>query len=130
LKDAVADTEWAPFLATTMRVTRRSWLRDSSSWRWTLRQETSFYVCSAAGLPASYFAAAIRNHWDIENRNHHVRDVSLFEDQSRIRTNPGVMARIRSFTLNILRFNKVTNIANALWENALCFDRLCSIKGI
>lgn len=130
LQDAVAGTEWAPFLATAMRVTRQSWLFDTSSWKWNLREETSFYVASIAGLPATYFAAAIRNHWGIENRNHHVRDVSLFEDQSRIRSNPSIMARIRSFALNILRFNNVTNVANTLWENALCFERLCATKGI
>ncbi len=62
--------------------------------------------------------AAIRRHWGIENRNHHVRDVSCDEDKSRIRDNPGIMARARSFALNILRTNGITNVAQALW-NAL-----------
>ena len=67
-------------------------------------------------LPAKTFASAIRNHWAIENQNHWVRDVTLAEDASRIRINPGIMARLRSQTLNIARANGVTNIANALWN--------------
>ena len=38
--------------------------------------------------------------------SHHVRDVTLREDASRIRKNPGIFARIRSFAYNILRFNQ------------------------
>ena len=37
---------------------------------------------------------------------HYTRDVTLCEDASRIRKNPGVFARIRSFAYNILRFNQ------------------------
>jgi hypothetical protein len=49
------------------------------------------------------------------NRNHYVRDVSCDEDRSRIRDNPGIIARARSFALNIIRHNGVTNVAQALW---------------
>ncbi len=70
-------------------------------------------------LPAETFASAIRNHWAIENKNHWVRDVTLAEDASRIRINPGVMARLRSQALNIARANGVANIAKALWSAAL-----------
>ena len=47
----------------------------------------------------------VRGHWAIENSNHYVRDVTMGEDASRIRKNPGVFARIRSFAANILRKN-------------------------
>ena len=70
-------------------------------------------------LPAKTFASAIRNHWAIENQNHWVRDVTLAEDASRIRINPGIMARLRSQALNIARANGVTNVAEALWAAAL-----------
>ena len=69
--------------------------------------------------PAETFASAIRNHWAIENKNHWVRDVTLAEDASRIRVNPGIMARLRSNALNIARANGATNIADALWTAAL-----------
>ena len=61
----------------------------------------------------------IRSHWSIENCNHYVRDVALEEDKSRIRKNSGIMARIRSFALNILRFKNKKNIQRALYENCL-----------
>ena len=53
------------------------------------------------------------------HKNHWVRDVTLAEDASRIRINPGVMARLRSLALNIARANGVTNIAKATWTAAL-----------
>ena len=37
------------------------------------------------------------------------------------------MARIRSVTLNILRANGVQNIRQALYANALNFDRLLAL---
>jgi len=45
--------------------------------------------------------------------------VTLGEDASRIRRKPGVMARIRSLALNVLRANGVQNISQALYANAL-----------
>jgi hypothetical protein len=42
----------------------------------------------------------------VENTSHHSRDVTLGEDRSRIRTNPGVFARLRSFAFNILKANR------------------------
>jgi hypothetical protein len=47
------------------------------------------------------------------------RHVTLAEDASRIRINPGFMARLRSQALSIVRANGVTNIAKAIWTAAL-----------
>jgi hypothetical protein len=44
-------------------------------------------------------------------RSHYTRDVTLREDASRIRRNPGIFARLRSFAYNILRFNQSDTIA-------------------
>jgi hypothetical protein len=66
----------------------------------------------------------------IENQNHWVRDVTLAEDASRIRINPGIMARLRSQTLNIARANGVTNIAKALWAAALDPEISLSYTGL
>ncbi|MBI2236350.1 MAG: hypothetical protein HYU60_05255, partial [Magnetospirillum sp.] len=84
----------------------------------------------AAGFPATAWAAAIRAHWGIENRNHYVRDVSCDEDKSRIRDNPGIMARARSFALNIMRKNGIANVAQALWNGALSLDHILAYKAI
>jgi len=59
-------------------------------------------------IDANRAAIAVRMHWGIENKLHYTRDVTLREDASRIRKNPGVFARIRSFAYNILRFNHPT----------------------
>jgi hypothetical protein len=54
----------------------------------------------------------------------------LQEDASRIRRNPGIFARLRSFALNILRKNKVTNVSEALYDNALNLDNLRDYVGV
>jgi len=51
--------------------------------------------------------------------SHHVRDVTLREDASRIRKNPGIFARIRSFAYNILRFNQRDSVAQERYAAAL-----------
>ena len=116
--EALAQTEWEPFVKTVIRITRDTWLRCAATGLWDRHGETAYYVSSAAGLSASTWADAVRGHWGIENRNHYVRDVSCNEDQSRIRHNPSIMARTRSFALNIMRYNGVTNIAKGLWNGS------------
>jgi len=73
-----------------------------------------------------------RGHWSIENRSHHVRDVTLGEDASRIRkrSGPEVMAAIRNATIGFLRSTGVTNIAEALRRNAARVDDLFAKLGI
>ncbi len=51
-------------------------------------------------------ATPIRDNWKIENTSHYSRDVTMGEDRSRIRMNPGVFARLRSFAFNILKANR------------------------
>jgi hypothetical protein len=114
--------EWEPFVKTIIRVTRLTWLRRADTGAWDQREEVSFYISSKANLPASLWGRIIRGHWGIENRNHHVRDVTYHEDASRIRVNPGIMARARSLALNILRHNGVKNVAKAIWTGALSLD--------
>ena len=87
------------------------------------------YFCTQI-LTAKKANHAVRQHWSIESRLHHVRDVSLKEDASRIRCNPASFARLRSWTLNLLRHNGEENISNALFKNALCFDRLINYKAL
>jgi hypothetical protein len=53
-----------------------------------------------------------------------VRDRVLREDDSRIRRKPGVLARLRSFALNVPRARGVTNVSEAVYVNALSLDRL------
>jgi hypothetical protein len=65
-------------------------------------------------MPRSPFASR-----GIENKLHYTRDVTLREDASRIRKNPGIFARMRSFAYNILRFNQSDTIAQDRYAAAL-----------
>lgn len=128
--DRLADTDWHGSVNTAIRVTRDRLVRNTKTGMWDASSEVAYYVTSTGDLTAEQIAHAIRRHWGIENRNHYVRDVTLNEDSSRIRKNPGIMARIKSFALNILRTNNTKNVAQATWENALCFDNILKLKGI
>ena len=57
----------------------------------------------------------LQGHWAIENRVHHVRDVTQREDASRIRlgTGPQMMAALRNTATNIARLGGHHNIAAA-----------------
>ena len=103
----------------------RSDLEISISWspaRWTPadrpRDPATYHVCDIVPS-AKETARAIRKHWGIENRAHYICDCSFAEDASRIRKNPGVFARIRSFAANILRFNRTENVGNARYRLAI-----------
>jgi len=52
-------------------------------------------------------------------QTHYTRDVTLREDASRIRRNPGISARLRSFAYNILRFNQSDTITQDRYASAL-----------
>ncbi len=116
------NSDWAGLVSCIIRVTRTTLMRRAKTGMWDRREEVCYYACSKA-ISAKQAANAIRNHWGIENRNHYVRDVSMLEDMSRIRINPGIFARARSFALNILRINFENNIADALYRNALDLKR-------
>ena len=117
---------WRGHIAAVARITRRTWLRDAGTGLWRRREEIACYACQTE-LDAPTFGRLVRGHWGIENRSHHVRDRLLREDDSRIRTKPGLFARLRSFALNILRANGATNVSEALYTNALSLDRLLAL---
>ena len=93
--------------------------RSSRTGLWASRADEVAFHVSGAPITAAVAAAAIRGHWGIENRSHHVRDVTLAEDASRVRKNPGVLARIRSFAANILRANGAANIRDTRYRLAI-----------
>ncbi len=70
-------------------------------------------------VTAARAAEAIRAHWGIENTSHYSRDVTLGEDRSRIRTNPGVFARLRSFAFNILKANQTDTLSQDRYRAGL-----------
>ena len=129
LPPAAGTEPWHDHFCALIEVQRHTEVFDTRQKDWVERQETAYYL-STVRLSAADCAQAIRNHWGIENRLHYVRDVTLEEDASRIRRNPGIFALLRSFALNLLRFNGITNISLGLYDNALDFDNLLAYKGL
>ena len=112
------DPDWDGLIVAVIRVSRLTWHKDTKSGLWHKTDEISLYAAQTR-LSAVDAAAAIRGHWGIENRSHHVRDVTFLEDHSRIRTKPVHFARFRSFAINIMRANGTVNISRELYINAL-----------
>lgn len=73
-----------------------------------------------------------RGHWSIENRVHWVRDTTMGEDKSRIRTDaaPEVMAGLRNAAISFLRLSGLGNIAAALRHNLYHVRELLTNLGI
>ena len=63
------------------------------------------YYISSAELSAKEFGEAVRSHWSIENTLHWVLDVTMREDDSRIRRGDAAenLAGIKHIGLNLLR---------------------------
>ncbi len=125
--------EWGliqSFLKVVVEVQRQIECFNTSRRCFEPRQEQPAYYLATCNASAETLGRAIRGHWGIENRLHHVLDASLGEDASRIRQNPGVFAQLRHFSLNLLRHNGQTNIRAALYDNAISLDRVLAYKGI
>ena len=125
----LTDTDKWALVKVVVKVERYRQVFDTKTKTWKNSDETSFYI-STIVLTAQEFCQAIRHHWGIENSNHYVRDVTMGEDKSRIRTNPHIFAKLRSFALNILRKNKVENVSLALFDNCMCLDNVLNYVGI
>ena len=122
--------EWQTHAVEAVRVTRTVQRQDvATGWKWQCTHEVAWYASTGKGNAAAYYAAATRGHWGVENRVHYVLDVSMHEDASRVRKSPTILSILRSFALNILRFNKVSDVADALWRNAMNLNRALAYGG-
>ena len=132
--DTFTDTEWSSLVGAVIRVERDVLTRSASTGLWRRSTETAFYLSSAAitaAITAARAAVAIRDHWKIENTSHHSRDVTMGEDRSRIRINPGVFARLRSFAFNILKSNRRSSLSQDRFRAAIGgLDRLLNLLRI
>lgn len=81
------------------------------------RQKEKAYFISDLPIKmwAKKFWEIIRNHWSIENSLHYVKDVTQWEDKSKIHTwnQPYTISIMRSMSLNIFRKLWYTNMAQA-----------------
>ena len=82
------------------------------------RKETAYAITSLSPAQAGpqELLRLWRGHWKIENRLHYVRDVTMKEDASQVRSGaaPQVMAAVRNTVLGLLRQAGTYNIAAAL----------------
>ena len=125
--DFIEDKFWATEIKTVILVERKSHIFSTKDKKYKTRQEKALYL-SNYKVNAKKAQQHIRNHWFIENKDHHVRDVTLREDYSRIRVKPENMSALRSFALNVLRKNKINNINNELYQNSLQYYNLYSYQ--
>jgi predicted transposase YbfD/YdcC len=126
----LAGSDWDPHVAAVIRVERNVFTRSAKTGLLRNSTETAFYV-SNTSLTATRAAEAIRAHWKVENTSHYTRDVTMGEDRSRIRTNPGVFARLRSFAFNILKINQTSTLSQDRYRAALAgFDSLLSLIAV
>ena len=96
--EVVAHLDW-PGAAQAVRIERTRIIGDKVSC------EVAYLITS---LPArecgpERLLALNRAHWGIENKLHHVRDVSLNEDRCRVRASAHQLAAVRNLVLSMIR---------------------------
>jgi predicted transposase YbfD/YdcC len=107
-----------PHARQALQITRTTRRNDGSHPHTDIAYAVTSLPAENAG-PAQ-LAAWVRGHWTVENSLHWVRDVTLGEDLSQVRTGngPRVMASLRNLAISMLRLDGATNIAQALRHHA------------
>jgi hypothetical protein len=123
-------TPWEKLIKTVLRLERSVCKRDPNTGLCRQTSEIVFWVSSLSGPTPEQWNEWIRGHWRIENASHYVRDVAFAEDASRIRKNPDIAARLRSFAYNLLRAAGCDNIKNARWRAALDLNLILAMPGL
>jgi predicted transposase YbfD/YdcC len=130
LSEGTGSEPWHDHFKAVVEIRRRVECFHPGRRRFEPRQDPVAFYLVTREASAATLAETIRGHWAIENRLHHVLDISPGEDASRIRANAGVFAQLRHFALNLLRHNGQTNIAAALYDNAIALERVLNYAGI
>jgi predicted transposase YbfD/YdcC len=96
-------------------------------------EHTSYGITSLpwSKVNAAQLEALWRGYWTIENRVHHVRDVTLGEDACHMRTGnaPQTMAALRNALLALFRHKGWPYIADALRYYAVNFPKALELVG-
>src|SRR3954469_25515932 len=115
------------YIGAIARVKRVVYTRAARTGLLSRASETAFYV-SNRPITADRAAEAIRPHWRIETTSHYSRDGTFGEDGSRIRCNPGIFARLRSFAFNLLKARPSATLNQDRYRAALKgFDALAEL---
>jgi predicted transposase YbfD/YdcC len=96
-------------------------------------QETVYGISSLSveQADARRLLALTRGHWGIENGLHYKRDVTLGEDDSRVRREgaPQVMAALRNSIVHLLD-NTADSLAAAVRTMSNCFNKALTLLGL
>jgi predicted transposase YbfD/YdcC len=110
---ALADYLRWPGLQQVFRLQRTVTIKKTG----TQRHEVVYGMTSLAAhqADAARLLRLVRQHWQIENQSHWVRDVTFDEDRSQVRCGaiPQVMAAVRNVAIGLMRLNGQHNIAAA-----------------
>ncbi|MET7784847.1 ISAs1 family transposase [Streptomyces sp. NPDC005388] len=103
-----------PHAEQALQIVRRR--RTMRTGKVSLERVYAITSLTAHHADAADLAERVRGHWAIENREHHVRDVTFGEDASRVRTGsaPRAMASLRNLAIGALRLAGRDNIAEGL----------------
>ncbi len=76
--------------------------------------------------------AGNRGHWEVENREHYVRDRTFDEDRSQVRTgaSPQFLATARNIAISLLRLARCANIARGLEYLSRHLDCVLALLGV
>ena len=76
--------------------------------------------------------AGNRGHWEVENREHHVRDRTFDEDRSQVRTgsSPQFLATARNIVISLLRLAGCLNIAQGMEYLGRRLDQVLALLGV
>jgi len=109
--------EFFPAARQALKLVRR---RRDRHGRWSVQTVYAITSLDANDADPAQLACWVRGHWSIEAGLHWVRDVTLAEDHSQIRTanGPQNLAALRTLALNALRLTGHTNIAAGLRQHA------------
>ena len=109
--------EFFPHARQALKIVRR---RRTRRGRWSVQTVYAITSLDARQADPALLACWVRGHWSIEARLHWVRDVTLGEDYSQIRTDNGPqnVAALRTLAINALRLTGYANIAAGLRQHA------------
>jgi predicted transposase YbfD/YdcC len=87
---------------------------------------------SAKRADAKRLLGLKQGHWGIENELHYRRDVSMGEDQSRVRKGVAaqVMAALRNSVIHALSAVVAPSLAAAMRRMSNCFDKALDLLGL
>lgn len=86
---------------------------------------------SRARADAARLLGLVRQHWGIEKGSHYRRDVTLGEDQSRVRKGsaPQILAGLRNSILHLVQ-DVAPSLASAIRRLGNCFSQALDLLGL